>query len=143
MILPSLTCLVSLMVSNWFVEHTYLKSGAKQQWRAILIPSGLTKLPLIRATTHCLDCAYRELDKELLILWWPLITSEVFSMPLHGVCTYYNGHCFIPSFLCSMSEVGLNPFTRQVVFGQLLGMCDHLTLPLGVCTLSCSVAFVC
>ncbi len=111
------------------MEHTYLKSGAKLLLMVILIPSGLTKLPLIHATTHYFDCAFRELEKALLILWWPPITSKAFSMPLHGVCNGYIAFVSFPPF--SMSEVGLNPSTRQVVFGQLLGMCDHLTLPLG------------
>jgi len=31
-----------------------------------------------------------------------------------------------------MDAVGLSRGNRQVVFGQLLGMCDHITFPLGM-----------
>ncbi|XP_012510435.1 PREDICTED: proline dehydrogenase 1, mitochondrial isoform X2 [Propithecus coquereli] len=33
--------------------------------------------------------------------------------------------------LCRMEELGLHPADRQVYFGQLLGMCDHISFPLG------------
>lgn len=30
-----------------------------------------------------------------------------------------------------MKEMGISPEERLVCFGQLLGMCDHLSFPLG------------
>ncbi|XP_016059868.1 PREDICTED: proline dehydrogenase 1, mitochondrial [Miniopterus natalensis] len=33
--------------------------------------------------------------------------------------------------LCRMEELGLHPANRQVYFGQLLGMCDQISFPLG------------
>ncbi|XP_012631968.1 proline dehydrogenase 1, mitochondrial isoform X1 [Microcebus murinus] len=33
--------------------------------------------------------------------------------------------------LCRMEELGLHPADRQVYFGQLLGMCDQISFPLG------------
>ncbi|XP_053443633.1 proline dehydrogenase 1, mitochondrial isoform X1 [Nycticebus coucang] len=33
--------------------------------------------------------------------------------------------------LCRMKELGLHPADRQVYFGQLLGMCDQISFPLG------------
>ena len=32
---------------------------------------------------------------------------------------------------CRMAELGLHPSENQISFGQLLGMCDHITFPLG------------
>ncbi|XP_069956285.1 proline dehydrogenase 1, mitochondrial-like [Cherax quadricarinatus] len=37
-----------------------------------------------------------------------------------------------------MSEFGIHPLDRVLCFGQLLGMCDHISLPLG----KSSVSFV-
>lgn len=33
--------------------------------------------------------------------------------------------------LCRMKELGLHPADGQVCFGQLLGMCDQISFPLG------------
>ncbi|XP_037734526.1 proline dehydrogenase 1, mitochondrial isoform X1 [Chelonia mydas] len=33
--------------------------------------------------------------------------------------------------LCRMAELGIHPSEKKVYFGQLLGMCDHITFPLG------------
>lgn len=30
-----------------------------------------------------------------------------------------------------MAEHGIHPLDRVICFGQLLGMCDHISLPLG------------
>lgn len=32
-----------------------------------------------------------------------------------------------------MVELGIHPSEKKVSFGQLLGMCDHITFPLGEC----------
>ncbi|XP_043385336.1 proline dehydrogenase 1, mitochondrial isoform X2 [Chelonia mydas] len=34
--------------------------------------------------------------------------------------------------LCRMAELGIHPSEKKVYFGQLLGMCDHITFPLGL-----------
>jgi len=37
-----------------------------------------------------------------------------------------------PHQLFRMHEYGISKSTGVVVFGQLLGMCDHVTFPLGM-----------
>lgn len=32
-----------------------------------------------------------------------------------------------------MMELGIHPSEKKVCFGQLLGMCDQITFPLGEC----------
>lgn len=32
-----------------------------------------------------------------------------------------------------MMELGIHPSEKKVYFGQLLGMCDQITFPLGEC----------
>ena len=34
-------------------------------------------------------------------------------------------------YIFRLSEYGINKSDGSVVFGQLLGMCDHVTFPLG------------
>lgn len=36
-----------------------------------------------------------------------------------------------------MMELGIHPSEKKVCFGQLLGMCDQITFPLGEC---CSIS---
>lgn len=48
----------------------------------------------------------------------------------HVMVASHNKHSIQHAEQC-MKEEGLLPSTRAVVFGQLLGMCDHLTYPLG------------
>lgn len=35
-----------------------------------------------------------------------------------------------------MNEMGISPAENKVYFGQLLGMCDQISFPLGMLTLS-------
>lgn len=37
----------------------------------------------------------------------------------------------LASLFHRMEELGLHPADRQVYFGQLLGMCDQISFPLG------------
>lgn len=39
--------------------------------------------------------------------------------------------CFMS--VCRMEEYGISKSDGTVVFGQLLGMCDNITFPLGKC----------
>jgi proline dehydrogenase len=34
---------------------------------------------------------------------------------------------------CRMKEIGISPEDKVICFGQLLGMCDYITFPLGGC----------
>lgn len=33
--------------------------------------------------------------------------------------------------ICRMKEIGISPEDKVLCFGQLLGMCDYITFPLG------------
>lgn len=39
-----------------------------------------------------------------------------------------------------MREYGIHPLDRVICFGQLLGMCDHISLPLGKCSLALTLS---
>lgn len=39
-------------------------------------------------------------------------------------------------FSFRMNEMGISPAENKVYFGQLLGMCDQISFPLGMLTLS-------
>lgn len=38
-----------------------------------------------------------------------------------------------------MKEIGISPEDKVICFGQLLGMCDYITMPLGESTVVCYV----
>lgn len=49
--------------------------------------------------------------------------------------------------LQKMDEIGISPEDKVICFGQLLGMCDYITMPLGngrfLCFVYCLVVLVC
>jgi proline dehydrogenase len=53
-------------------------------------------------------------------------------------------HCLCPFTMvswhsllcCRMKEIGISPEDKVICFGQLLGMCDYITFPLGRCKCS-------
>jgi proline dehydrogenase len=43
-------------------------------------------------------------------------------------CTTVSWCCML---CCRMKEIGISPEDKVICFGQLLGMCDYITFPLG------------
>lgn len=89
----------------------------------------------------------RLLSTEMLMWWWLPIMRRQWNTPWGGMDSVLNmlenilyskflstiKHPYSPTYSVSsrMNELGLSPTENKVSFGQLLGMCDQISFPLG------------
>lgn len=69
-------------------------------------------------------------------MWFVKGLYSVVSPPAGAYYATTFSVCFLSA---RMNEMGLSPTENKVYFGQLLGMCDQISFPLGMLTL-CTAA---